>query len=309
MFTLCAASCWQLKAQDADSLLLRLPTDSIFSYSDSLSIFNLIDSLLTLEENTVHSQLAVRLAYNSNVLYAGRTLGIDQFGLSPGISYYHKSGLYADVSAFWSHDFDPKYYLTILSAGYMHTFSSKFSLAAYYDRYFYNLDEEFVPYENGITVSPIVDLKYVKFQCDYTFYFGESHANRIMPSLGLYLEKKRFIGLDRISFNPTFYLLLGDQSFTNIIIPSTREEWIRAYIRMQRGLSWYQTETYREFGVMNYSISVPLNIQFKNFSMSLSYVYSIPKALPSETLILPESGFLTAGITYYINFKRRKSPF
>ena len=57
------------------------------------------------------SQLAVRLSYNSNVLSAGRTLGIENFGLAPGLSYYHKSGLYADVSGYWSKDFDPSYYL------------------------------------------------------------------------------------------------------------------------------------------------------------------------------------------------------
>src|SRR5689334_14305498 len=103
--TIWTASFCHLQAQEADTSLLRLPTDSAFTYSDSLDIFNLIDSLLTMEENAPHSQLAVRLAYNSNVFYAGRTLGIDQFGLSPGISYYHKSGLYADVSAFWSQDY------------------------------------------------------------------------------------------------------------------------------------------------------------------------------------------------------------
>lgn len=307
--TIWAASYCPLQAQDADSLLLSFPNDSILSFTDSLNIFNLIDSLLTIEENTVHSQLAIRLAYNSNVLYTGRTLGIDQFGLSPGVSYYHKSGLYADVSCFWSNDFDPKYYLTILSAGFMHSFSDKFSFAAYYDKYFYNLEEDFIPYTNGITVSPILDLKPFTFQCDYTFYFGDSYVNRLMPSVGVTIQKKKIIGIDRISFTPAFYLLFGDQSFTNIIIPSTREEWIRAYIRMQQGLTWYRTETYREFGVMNYSFSFPLNIQVKNFNMSLSYVYSVPKALPSETLTLPESSFVTAGITYYLDFKKTKFDF
>lgn len=307
--TIWAGSFCQLQAQDTDSLLLQLPADSIFSYSDSLSIFNLIDSLLTLEEAKPHSRMAVRLAYNSNVMYTGRTLGIDQFGLAPGVAYYHKTGLYADVSAFWSQDFDPKYYLTILSAGYLHTFSSKFSIIASYDRYFYNLDDEFVPYTNGLNFSPILDFKYVAFQCDYTFYFGESYVNRVMPSFGIILEKKNIWGLDRVSFTPAVYLLFGDESFTDILIPSTAAEWIQARMRLQQGLPWYQTNTYREFGLMNYSFSIPLNIQFKNFNMFVSYVYSIPKALPSETLLLPESGFLAAGITYYINFGRTKYSF
>ncbi len=307
--TIWTASFCHLQAQDADSLLLQLPSDSLFSYSDSLSIFYLIDSLLTMEENTPGSQLAVRLAYNSNVLYAGRTLGVDQFGLSPGVSFYHKSGLYADVSGFWSDDYDPKYYLTILSAGYMHSFSSKFSVAANYDRYFYNLEDDFIPYSNGLTVSPFLELKPFTIQVNYTYYFGENHANRLMPSLGLYLSKKRLWGIDKISFNPAFYVLFGDETFTNIITPSTREEWVQALIDISQGKPWYKTETYNEFGLMNYSLSIPLNIQHKNFYFSISYVYSIPKALPSETLLLPETGFLAASFTYYINLKKAKSAF
>lgn len=307
--TIWTASFCHLQAQEADSSFLILPSDSILSFSDSLDIFNLIDSLLTMEENAPRSQLAVRLAYNSNVFYAGRTLGIDQFGLSPGISYYHKSGFYADMSGFWSHDFEPEYYLTILSAGYMHSFSRHFSLATYYDHYFYNLDDVTIPYTNGLTVSPILDIKPFTFQCDYTFYFGDANANRLMPSITINIAKKKLWGIDRVSFTPAFYMLFGDETFTNIIIPSTPAEWLAARLRLQQGLPWYKTETYTEFGTMNYSFSLPINIQHKSFSISVSYVYSIPKALPSEALLPPESGFVTAGVTYYINFKKSNSTF
>ena len=78
-------------SQHADSLLLS-QTETELSFDDSLSIFYLIDSLLQQGDLDV-SQLAFRLSYNSNVLSTGRTLGIENFGLSPGISYYHKSGL------------------------------------------------------------------------------------------------------------------------------------------------------------------------------------------------------------------------
>lgn len=306
--TIWAASFCPLQAQDADSLFLNIP-DSLLTYSDSLSIFNLIDSLLTLEEASPRSSMAVRLSYNSNVQYAGRTLGINQFGLTPGLSYYHKSGLYADVSGYWSDEFEPNYYLTILSAGYMHSFSKKFAFAAYYDKYFYTLEDTYIPYTNGITVSPMLDFKLITFQLDYTFYFGEEHANRIMPSVAINLEKRKLWGLDRISFSPGFYVLWGDQSFTNVLIPSTRDEWIEALKRLNQGKTWYTTETFREFGIMNYSISVPLTIQCNNFNFTVSYMYSIPKALPSETLTLTESGFLSAGISYYINFGKGKYGF
>ena len=110
-----AISSATVHAQEADSVVLSQVED-ILSFEDSLSIFTLIDSLLQNAE-VESSQFGIRLAYNSNVLSAGRTLGIENFGLSSGLSYYHKSGFYGDLSGFWSKDFDPKYYLTIASVG------------------------------------------------------------------------------------------------------------------------------------------------------------------------------------------------
>src|SRR5690349_16885518 len=163
LFTcLLAASTLFSKAQDADSLLLS-GIDDALSFEDSLSIFSTIDSLLQMGDLNA-SQLAVRLSYNSNVMSAGRTLGIQNFGLAPGISYYHKSGLYADVSGYWSQDFEPTYYLTITSLGYMHSFSKYFSIMGGYDHYFYNFGEDtYIPYRNALAITPLLEFKTLTF--------------------------------------------------------------------------------------------------------------------------------------------------
>lgn len=300
-----ASSC-RLQAQDADSLLL-LPTDSILSYSDSLSIFYLIDSLLALEENAPGSQLAVRLAYNSNVLSAGRTLGIDQFGLSPGLSYYHKSGLFADVSSYWSKDFEPNYYLTILSAGYMHTFTRHFSLIAGYDRYFYNteVEDEFIPYKNALSITPYVDLNLISFRLDYSYYFGDKDVHRLMPSVSLNLAKKGLFKIDKVMLTPAFYALFGNEELVEIeiIYPSSLLERLQNYNRYGTPYKILVTES-NVFGAMNYAFSLPLTVNHRNWSFFVSYTYTIPKALPGEPLLLSESGFLAAGLTYYIDLKK-----
>ncbi len=248
------SSC-NLFAQDTDAFLTK--PDSLLTFSDSLSIFQLIDSLLTLDELNDYSQLAFRIGYNSNVLWAGRTLGIDQFGLAPGISYYHKSGLFADASFFWSKDFEPNYYLTILSAGYMHTFSRHFSAMASYDRYFYNLEDEYIPYNNAVTLSPFLEFHPVNIRVDYTYYFGERSVHRVMPSVGVTLEKSNLFKIDKVSFMPSVFMLMGNETFSEIIFPTTRAEWIAAYIRVRQGLTWYRIETRNVFGIMNYAIMLP----------------------------------------------------
>ncbi|HPW63921.1 MAG TPA: hypothetical protein PLJ13_16615, partial [Cyclobacteriaceae bacterium] len=94
------------RGQQTDSALLYsdpyiAELDSLLE-KDSLQIFSLIDSLINLPVPAFRSQLVARLGYNSNVVSASRTLGFNQFGLAPGIAYYHKSGLYTDVTGYWS---------------------------------------------------------------------------------------------------------------------------------------------------------------------------------------------------------------
>lgn len=299
------SSC-KLFAKDTDALLSK--PDSLLTFSDSLNIFRLIDSLMNMEDFSISSQLAVRLAYNSNVLWVGRTLGIEQFGLSPGVSYYHKSGLFADISSFWSKDFEPKYYLTIFTGGYMHSFSKKFSVLASYDHYIYNLENDYIPYNNAITITPFYELKPVNFRLDYSFFFGDNSVHRLMPSVSVTLEKKDIFKLDRISFFPTVFILFGDQTFSEIIFPTTRQEWIAAALRVRQGLPWYTIETKRVFGLMNYALAAPLSIRNNHWTFTVSYIYNIPKALPGETLTLDNSSFISASFIWFFDLSRKKSP-
>ena len=301
MFT--TSSGWST-AQSVDSVFSKHE----FTSADSLTIFQLIDSLMTMED-LESSQLVARLNYNSNILSAGRTLGIEQFGLAPGLSYYHKTGLFADVTTYWSNDYDPEFYLTTTSVGYMHIFSRKFSTLVSYDHFFYHRldDDEFVPYTNAVTVSPFLDLKPFCLRLDYSFYFGDAYANRIMPGVSVKLKKKDFLGFDRVTIYPSFYVLMGDETLTEVELESpdspkeALENWYKYGTRFTPVLKEKNV-----FGVMNYAFSIPLNMTVKNWFFNLSYTYNIPKALEGETLTIEEGGFISAGISYYINMKSRK---
>lgn len=305
--TLSAASWCSLKAQDVDSLSLPA-NDALLTLEDSLSIFRLIDSLITMDRLD-GSQLVLRLGYNSNVLSAGRTLGIEQFGLAPGVSYYHKSGAFADVTTFWSKDFEPPFYLTTASVGYMYAFSKKFSAIASYDHYFYhsNDDDAYIPYTNSFTISPYYELKPFSFRLDYSYYFGDTYANRITPGISMSFRKKKVLGLDRISITPSAFMLLGDELLNEVEYKkpgSVREalENIRTY-----GMRFSLVVTNRRvFGVMNYAFSVPLTISYKNWMLNLTYTYSIPKALDDEPLTLSESGFVSSSLIYYLSLRSNK---
>lgn len=292
-------------SQDADSVLS--PTNETnLTPDDSLSIFMLIDSLLTLDSD-LGSQLALRVGYNSNVLSAGRTLGIENFGLAPGISYYHKTGLYADVSGFWSKDFDPSYYLTVASLGYMRDFNRHISVMAGYDRYFYQLpDDGYIPYTNTLSITPTLEIKPILLSVNYSFYFGDQYANRIMPGLSLTLEKKKFKQIDRIAVTPSVFLLMGDEILTELefVAPVSLREAAENYKKYGTLFKVVQVNK-RVFGVMNYAISIPLSVMHKKWGLSFTYTYNIPKALPGEPNTLSESTYLSGSLMYIIDLKRK----
>lgn len=290
--------------------------NQVFSAEDSLEIFDLIDSLLRLDASlasTERSQLAVRLGYNSNITSDNRTFNIAQFGLAPGIAYYHKSGAYADVSSYWSQEFNPNFYLTVTSAGYMHTFSKRYSILAEYSHYFYNQPSDStvsVPYTNNIGVSNYFDFKPVMLRLDYYLYFGERTAHRIMPNIGLNLTKRNWLGLDRVLFFPSVGVIFGSELVTEYFNYSpAKTRLILLYNQLySRNVLPYGTNEHTEFGIMNYGFTLPLSVVEKDWAFLVSYTYNMPKALPGEELSLESAGYLSFSITKYFSFKKPGDP-
>lgn len=276
--------------------------DSLLAQKDSTSILALLDSLINLPSPSIKSQMLVRLGYNSNVVSASRTLGFNQFGLAPGLSYYHKSGLYADVTAYWSPEYDPNYYLTVASLGYLNSPTAWWSFMAEYNRYMYSQTKEdtYIAYKNSLGVSNFFDVKPVTFRFDYQYFFGDKKAHRISPSVMLTLEKKNIGKISRISFFPTISVLFGSEQITEMV-PYTRS-LIGIVYRIRNGLPLYYEDQRTEFGALNYSFSAPISITIQKWTFMLSYTYNIPKALPGETIDMVNSGYLSASVTRRITF-------
>lgn len=301
IFALLLAASWPVYGQDARAL-----QPGELSSEDTLSIVALIDSLLALEE-APGSQLAVRLGYNSNVLSAGRTLGIQNFGLAPALSYYHQSGLYADVTAYWSKDFDPSYYLTVAAVGYMADLSKHFSIMAEYDRYFYNTGSNYIPYQNTVSLTPVIEFKPVSLALNYAYYFGDQTAHRFMPGItGTFSWKKVWL-LDRLSVLPSAYVLWGNDIITTLEYVEPQSLIERIANRRKYGTPYSIQQVDKEvYGIMNYMLSLPVTLTYRKWSLILTYAYNVPRALDGEPLTISESSYLSGSLTYFIDLKRRK---
>jgi len=275
--------------------------DSLIASGDT-GFLSLIDSLIHLPTPKLKSQMVMRLGYNSNVVSASRTLGFNQFGVAPGISYYHKSGLYADYTGYWSKQYDPQYYLTVLSGGYMNSPTKWWSIMAEYNRYIYASlgEDEYVPYKNSAGLSNFFDIKWVTLRLDYQLFFGDKTAHRINPSIMLNLEKRKLGRIDRIAFYPTASVLYGSEQITELI-PYART-YLGIIYRIRRKLDLYYEQETTRFGVLNYSLSAPVSVSVKNWTFLVSYTYNIPQALPGEPIRLESSGYISASISKRIEF-------
>lgn len=316
-------------AQKSDSTVLAdlsAELDALFANEeDSLSLVGLIDSLLSADNST--SFMSLRLGYSSRITSAGRSFGIDQQGIIPGISYYHKTGLFGDITGIWNNELDPKYYLTIFTMGYMGNFSDKWSYALSYDHSFYHASDESYqfPLTNSFNSTVSLNLKHVYTSLDYSYSFGEETANSITWNLTGLIRKKAFKPFKNVSFLPSLSLLFGTQNITDQynateprpllasltdreieiiakrrhLTPRQKERLIRARDEAVAGL----TETgSKQFGLMNYYLSFPILLTSKKFGIIASYNYNIPRALTGSDYSTERNGYFGLSLSYNLGF-------
>lgn len=268
-----------------------------------------MESLLTADAADVKlkSIFAARLGYNSNIVAENSAFNISKFGLAPGISYYHKSGLYADFTAYWSKEYEPNFYLSVASLGYIQTVSKWYSIIGEYSHFFYSQSDSeiYAPYTESIGLTNYFEFKPVVLRLDYYLYFGQKTAHRIMPSLGVNLIKKNWLGFNRISVYPNFNVLFGSEEVTQ------EKAYPRPVLRYLYNTShpndpqlpYTYFETTNEFGLMNYSFSLPVSLTKNNWNFMLSYNYNIPRSLTNEDTSLQDGGYLSFSITRYFSFR------
>lgn len=256
------------------------------------------------------SSLVARIGYNSNILALGAPLELGQFGIAPGATYYHKTGLYLDATAYWSQIYSPSLYLTVASLGYLKSVK-KWTVNAEYSRYFYSVNDSLYnsPYTNTLSVTNYLAVKPLLFRLDYGLYFGGKTAHRLTPALMVNLEKRNWLGIDRILIYPSVSVLFGTESWqlSQYVAYTTAPKDVLYRIRHNQPLYYLQNNNQNEFGVLNYAITLPVSMSIKNFSLLASYTYNFPQRLPDEPAILNNGGYLSVSVIHYFHFKSNHS--
>ena len=227
-------SFFHLHSQENDTLSYAEQLALLEAELDSLSIFNLIDSLFELDP-TSRSELNLRFGFTSSVTSAGRDYNLDQQGYNSGIGYYHRSGAYGDLSGYWSSDISPNYNPTILSVGYLGDLSRKFSYSFDYEHWFFNpKDTSLNSLTNSVGTSLSYDFKIGYVNLDYSYLWGAESSHRFIGNLTGNLQLGSWWVFSSVSFYPTFTILYGNSTITQQRI--TRQQLTDAQIRRLQGL-------------------------------------------------------------------------
>ena len=286
---------------------------------DSLTILDLIDSLISGDFS--YSSLVLRMGYISDIVNAGRDFGINQYGFSGGLSYYHKSGLFGDITGYWNSDMDPKYNPTIFSLGYMGTIKSRWNLIGSFEHNFYRKGdseiEVYYPLTEAVSVTTYYDIDFLSFGFDYTFLFGEESAHRIRPHIFSTIRFPDVGFIDEIALIPSASILFGNQNI--YYIDGNYQALLALYRKIGR---WRFLQLYRNrpdliesllpeegfsnvFGLMNYSFSFPVNFKFGNFSIFTGYFLNIPVALPGESIDVTPNHYFNVMALYLLPLRKK----
>ena len=195
--------------------------DSVFSEEVvPEDLFALVDSLIASENEKV-SALNVRLGYVSTVVSAGRTFGIEQFGIMPAVNYFHHSGFFGGATGYWSNEYSPEYYLTNLSVGYSHTFKQKISITANHDFYLFNDTLGDHSFDKSAEVALNYQFKKFDIGGDYAFLYGNDQAHRVTAVANARFKIKMHGFLDAITFMPGASFQWGNANVLFIRQPRT----------------------------------------------------------------------------------------
>ncbi|SNS79373.1 hypothetical protein SAMN05421640_1257 [Ekhidna lutea] len=189
---------------------------------DSLSIFNLIDSLFNIE-TSISNELNVRVGVTTSVTSAGRDYNLNQSGVSSGITFYHKKGFYGDLSGYWNSGVEPHYNPTVLSIGYLGNINPKWSYSFDYEKWFFNPnDSSENPLRHSVASSLSYDFNFGYASIDYSFLFGSETAHRLIGNLTGTINLGKWWVFRSVNIYPSFNMMYGNADITQLRV--TREQ-------------------------------------------------------------------------------------
>ena len=269
-----------------------------------------------LNENKI-SLIYSSINYNSNTYYSGRSIGVNQFNLSPQISYLNSNGLTIGLSGIYLDQFESPWDLTTISLGYSKWINKKntISLNTSFSNYFYSYDKNDI-YSRSVSLG----MSYHSFNdklflnTSAGFFFDGSNLFQLVSNLYYSFnlikkrekikeqkrsqvwkvnvngkQKSRRILSDKLTlfFNPMVSFYLNSETIDTEFSPSF-------FINQNNSAN----QNY--FGLINTQIKLPIEFSLNNIDLEISYYINFPMPIGDENN-LPNTSFFGISIGYLVD--------
>ncbi|MDD3722569.1 MAG: hypothetical protein PHW92_08790 [Lutibacter sp.] len=234
--------------------------------------------------------LYISTTFNSNTYFSGRDIGIDQYNITPQITYAHSIGIFASLSGIYYSEFDPNWDVTIATVGFGKNIGKKklFRYVVSYSKYFYANDLNNI-YSNTLNLGFGVRNKQrtLGTQLSGSYLFGEDQsfeiASRSFVDFNLLKTNK-----SRLKFKPQLNITAGKQTIE-----------LARIVDQDGQLTTEYTEN-DVFDLINTQINLPLLYSTNSFDFEAGYNINFPNAIGDESN-LKNTGFFNFSIGYLID--------
>lgn len=280
-----------MKSNSKNLLLFAVLTGFIFRPFD---LNCQADSSLSNPSGSKHSLHALA-GFGSNMVYLGSTITHDQPYYSTAIIYGYKSQFYLSASTSHLQNTDPFLAFSSLTLNFSHTFNSWFDISADATGYktAKSLQESLFSDFAFLNVTTGFDWKLIYTKLSLGAMFSDDQKLYFQIRNSRYFETPDFFrGKAYISFDPNINILFGEIIEIKSTSGATRFGLSPPFGHWKKNLNSTDTYTSKP-GIINYDFSLPVTINFSNFSIEGETSYF----LPGHTI----SGFpASKGLSFYL---------
>lgn len=258
----------------------------------------------TQQKSAEKSYFKAGLGYLSNSVYYGRKDSLATPYLTPSIGYYHKSGVYANVSLSYLASKESRIDLYTLEAGYEFDITKKLSGTLYADKYFYNQSSTNIQSDikgnGGFALSYDFGALQLNTGADVMF------ANKTDFSLNAGVSRDFTIGEEdnQWTITPTVTTYLSTLNFYEGY--TNRRAGKNAQAANGGTITTNTVVTNRSTGLtlLDYELSVPVSYEAKKWGLS----FTPTLALPTNPIYTSTTVTLTPRIGTPISQTRNTTP-
>ena len=244
--------------------------------------FFIVDTLAVLQayDDLKSGFLYASISYDDQAYFSGRDFDIDQYGLTPSLTYLNSQSIYLFAGGSYYSALDPAWDMFVLGAGRFWSIGKqkKWSISAGYTHSFIDDNSEEL---NKHRLSSSISIKEQSFQLSLAggFLFGTDASYYLSASASLDVTIAQ-INTIELSFEPSFYMLFSQQNIVEQV-------------------SFFSSAESTVFDRINSQLELP--IVFDNNSVDFTFSYSLN--FPNNIFVdedLSSSGFFSLSLGWLI---------